>query len=508
MKNFNLLRNAALSVFAMLAVSCSEEPMDQTSAPSEAARPKDMPAVMFYALSDDMTLDGFSTANPRSMLSSVVISGLQAGETLLAIDFRPATGQLYGLGSSSRLYVINPDTGMAHTLGAGPFTPALSGALAGFDFNPTVDRIRVVTSSGQNLRLHPETGAVAVVDGNVNGASGAMIAGSAYTGNVAGSSTTTLYNMDLAGRLYKQMPPNDGTQVFVANINAPISGEGGFDIAPETDWALAIFGQGDNSALYSIDLMTGKAMRMAIYDTGVKYTGLAIQTRPVAYAVNTSNQLVIFNPMNPSVTASKPITGMAAGATVLGIDFRPANGQLYALVSNGQLYGLNTSSGEAMPIGMPISTGLTGTHFGFDFNPVVDRIRIVSDLGQNLRVNPNDGVAIMDGMLNPGSPMINGAAYTNSYFGTTATSLYVLNNTTLFAQNPPNAGTLTAIGPLGITAESWTGFDIGGRSNGAFAILSSEGMSKVYSINTMNGMATSAGNFPGQVTAMAVGPGF
>ncbi len=508
MKNFNLLRNAALSVFAMLAVSCSDEPIDGAGVSTEAARPKNMPAVMFYALSDEMRLDGYSTANPKSMLSSVSISGLQSGETLMAIDFRPATGQLYGLGSSSRLYVINIETGMAHPLGTAPFTPALSGDLAGFDFNPTVDRIRVVTSSGQNLRLHPETGAVAVVDGNVNGAAGAMIAGSAYTGNVAGSSVTALYNIDVTGRLYKQMPPNDGTQVFVGNINAPISGEGGFDIAPETDWALAIFGQGDNSALYSMDLMTGKAMRMAIYDSGVKYTGIAIQSRPVAYAVNTSNQLMIFNPMNPSVTVIKPITGMADGATVLGIDFRPANGQLYALGSNGQLYGLNLSSGAAMAIGMPISTGLMGTHFGFDFNPVVDRIRIVSDTGQNLRVNPNDGVAIMDGMLNPGSPMVNGAAYTNSYFGTTATSLYVMNNTTLFAQNPPNAGTLTAIGNLGFTAESWTGFDIGGRSNGAFAILTANGSSKVYAINTMTGMATAAGNFPAQVTAMAVGLGF
>ncbi len=62
---------------------------------------------------------------------------------------------------------------------------------------------------------------------------------------------------------------------------------------------------------------------------------------------------------------------------------------------------------------------LSGTTFGVDFNPAADRLRIVSDAGQNLRhnVNPN-GVTLADGTLNytAGTPAsgIVAAAYTNN----------------------------------------------------------------------------------------------
>src|SRR5262245_18763380 len=83
------------------------------------------------------------TASPGVAIATVAITGLQGGETALAIDVRPATGQLYLLGSTSRVYVLNPATGVATPVGPA-FTQALSGTSFGFDFNPTVDRIRVV----------------------------------------------------------------------------------------------------------------------------------------------------------------------------------------------------------------------------------------------------------------------------------------------------------------------------------------------------------------------------
>lgn len=152
--------------------------------------------IEFYALGDGNRLDKFSTNDRYDMLSSATITGLGDGVKILAIDFRPATGQLYGLGSNSRIYVINPATGAARPIGAAPFTPALAGTLVGFDFNPTVDRIRVVTNTGQNLRLNPETGVVAAVDGSINGVANAMVTSVAYSNNVAGAATTTLYDID------------------------------------------------------------------------------------------------------------------------------------------------------------------------------------------------------------------------------------------------------------------------------------------------------------------------
>src|SRR5262245_31375538 len=119
---------------------------------------------------------------------------------MLAIDFRPATGQLFGLGSTSRLYTINSTTGVATVVNTaimpGPFNPPLSGSDFGTDFNPTVDRFRVVTDADQNLRLSPVTGAVVGVDTALSYASGDLnfganpnVVGSAYTNSVAGATT-------------------------------------------------------------------------------------------------------------------------------------------------------------------------------------------------------------------------------------------------------------------------------------------------------------------------------
>jgi hypothetical protein len=101
---------------------------------------------------------------------------------------------LYGLGSSNRIYIIDPVTGIARAVTDTPFTPALDGNKFGFDFNPTVDRIRVVSDKGQNLRLHPDTGQVVATDGGLayeDGEAPAVVA-AAYTNSLADAASTTL----------------------------------------------------------------------------------------------------------------------------------------------------------------------------------------------------------------------------------------------------------------------------------------------------------------------------
>jgi hypothetical protein len=250
------------------------------------------------------------------------------------------------------------------------------------------------------------------------------------------------------------------------------------------------------------------------------YTGIAIPTRAVAYAVSTSNDLLIFNPHNPSSVMSKPITGIQMGETILGIDFRPVNGQLYAIGSTSSIYTINASSGVAAVIGalstlpagsttaVPLS--LSGTSFGFDFNPLVDRIRIVSNTGQNLRVNPNTAVALVDSMLNPGKPVVTAAAYENNFAGTTNTELYVIDVDTdkLYEQNPPNAGTLVELGSLGVNVEAANGYDIGGASNTGYALLTASSRTRLYTINPATGAATAKGAFAYSVNGFTVGLGF
>ncbi len=470
------------------------------------------PDIVFYGLSNSNQLIKYNANASQTAISTTTIAGLPAGEKIIAIDFRPATGQLYGLGNTSRLYVINHETGAATALGTASFTPAISGSLAGFDFNPTVDRIRMVTSTGQNLRLNPETGTVAATDMPLNPGTPGVVA-VAYTNSVAGASTTTLFDIDItAGKLYKQDPPNNGTLVEVGSlgVTAVAGNESGFDISPDNMVALANFTVGTNNSLFQIDLTTGKATNLGNFPGTI--IGIAIPTAPVAYAVDNSNNLQIFNFNNPGTPVSKPITGLQVAENILGIDMRPATGQLFALGSTSRIYAINVSSGVATMIGtLPLATLLAGTSFGFDFNPTVDRIRVVSNTGQNLRLNPNDGtVAAVDMPLNPGTPMIAGAAYTNNFPGSTTTVLFDIDPATdkIYTQNPPNNGTLIELGNLGVDATGEVGFDIGGTSNKPYALLNVGGTVRIYSVNITTGAVTQVSTFPNATRGFAIGLGF
>jgi hypothetical protein len=472
--------------------------------------------IPFYALAGGTKLDAYSTKDPATRTGSVAITGLGSGETLLAIDFRPATGQLYGVSSASRLYVINQHTGAARAIGTGPFTPALGGNLVGFDFNPTVDRIRLVTSTGQNLRLNPETGTVSNTDGVINGAAGATLTSVAYTNNTAGATTTALYAINTQNQqLYLVNPPNDGTLVPVGALNLPMSGNGGFDIDAKTGTALGLYVVQGKPTLFTLDLATGAARALAQYSASLNYLGIAIPTRAVAYALAGGSNpgtgtLSTIDLTSPAASAilNKPITGLGPDELFIALDFRPANGQLYALSvqtrpfpnpqGDNPLYTINAATGAATLVAT-LNVRVDSNDPGFDFNPVADRIRIVSSSGQNLRVNPIDGTVIEDAMLNPSGKGIYTAAYSNNFAGATATTLYVMGQVpsgrftsvaTLYQQTPPNEGTLVSIGDLGIPALASGSFDIGGISNKGYAILNIFGSTDLYSIDLATGTAT------------------
>lgn len=498
-------------IFALLAIttltfltSCDKDDANNMETPVVK------PDIVFYGLSNSNSLVKYNANASGTVLANPGITGLPAGEKIIAIDFRPATGQLYGLGNSSRLYIINHETGAVTPVGAASFTPAISGSLVGFDFNPTVDRIRMVTSAGQNLRLHPETGAVAATDMSLNPGSPSVVA-VAYTNSVAGASTTTLFDIDIStGKLYKQDPPNNGTLVEVGSLGITSGNESGFDISPDNMVALASFNIGANSVLHQIDITTGKATSLG--NLSIPLIGLAIPTNAIAYTVDNSNNLQLFNLSAPGTPVSKVIAGLQPGETILGIDMRPATGQLFALGSSSRLYTINMSTGAATSVSpAPFATLLAGTSFGFDFNPTVDRIRVVSNTGQNLRLNPITGdIAAVDLALNPGTPAVSASAYINNFPGATTTVLFGIDPVTdkLYTQNPPNNGTLVEIGALGIDVTTDNGFDIGGTSNKAYAVLTTGSTAKLYTINLTTGAAAEAATFPNTVKGFAVGLGF
>jgi len=468
---------------------------------------EDMPAtgpdVMVYGLTSANELVAFNSNNPKVFTSKTAVSGIPSGEKLLSIDFRPATGELYGLSNASKLYVIHTSTAAARAVSATAFSPSLSGSIASIDFNPTVDRIRLVSNTGQNLRLHPETGATAATDTNVTGAA---ISGVAYTNSKAGALSTVLYDIDAAsGKLFKQDPPNNGTLVEVGSLGTMYTGQAAFDIKHDNSAALLAL----NDKLHLVDLNNGKATHIGSLPQAV--IDLAIPTEAVAYAIDNSNNLQIFNPNSP-MPVSKTVGGLQTGENILGIDFRPLNGQLYALGSSSRIYTINLGTGAATAVGSaPFSTLLVGTDFGFDFNPVVDKIRVVSNTGQNLRLDPvTGGITAVDLAINPSGAMLSAAAYTNNFAGTTATTLFVIDHNTdkLYQQNPPNNGTLVETGALGINITNANGFDIGSMSQKAYLMASVGTSTKIYTVNTTTGAATAVSDFPNAVKGFAVGTGF
>ena len=248
----------------------------------------------------------FDSESPGIITRAVTVTGLQAGESIVAIDARPATGQLYGLGivtgpyvffpdfrtDTGRLYMINPTTGVATQVGTAPFL--LRGA-DGFDFNPVTDEIRL-TSFAANLRINPDNRQVIgtdgllgnVTDGSVN------ISAIAYTSNFPGAISTTLYGIN----------NYDGELVRIGDVNgSPISPDGGkvfpieggrlagnpigFDIAPTGEAFIVQGVVGEIQIgpmlplglpkLVSVNLTTGAATYMkAIGTTPLQVAGLAV----------------------------------------------------------------------------------------------------------------------------------------------------------------------------------------------------------------------------------------
>ena len=247
------------------------------------------PTATAYGTTAANELVRFDRDRPGKVTGRAPISGLRPGEQVLGIDVRPANGRLYLLGSSNQLYTVDPATAVATAVGS-PFTPSVAGSLVGFDVNPMADRIRVVTTTGQNLRLNPDTGAVAGVDTGLAFAAGdrnaplrANVAHAAYTNNQAGAASTVLNDIDAAlDVLATQQPPNDGTLRTAGRLRVDGDGRGGFDIAADGVALAALVPVGSkDTRLYSVDLGSGRARSLGRVGGGLTLTGLAIAPRGV-----------------------------------------------------------------------------------------------------------------------------------------------------------------------------------------------------------------------------------
>ena len=348
--------------------------------PSNAQAPQLEASV--WALTASQKLINFSNLSPGTIARTVTITGLAAGETLVGMDFRPRNGQLFAVSSASRVYLLNTTTGAATVVGTAAFTPAVNGTAFGVDFNPVPDRIRFVSDAEQNLRLNPDTGGVAGTDatiafatGDANQSANPNLVGAAYSNNVAGATTTTMYaidsNLDILVRQGSltgaPVSPNTGQLTTIGALGVNTSEQVGFDIADFNDYALASLTTvgAAQSQLYTINLTTGAATSIGVIGGGEVVRGLAIaptfgpptQTSPIAVA-NAADYA-------PGVVAFDSI------ASVFG-SFQTQDGQ----------------PGSVSP-GTPLPTTLKGV--SVTFNGIAAPLFYVSNTQINLLVPPGDG---------------------------------------------------------------------------------------------------------------------
>jgi hypothetical protein len=250
---------------------------------------------MLHVVTDMLELLTINAAQPTKVLNRVPLSGLAAGDTLVGVDYRVAKGVLFALSKSGRLYTVDTASGVLKPLGNGPAV-ALQGDAFGVDFNPVADRIRVISSSGQNLRLHPETGLVAATDPAPAYASTDKRAGSkpevvaaAYTYNKTDDKLTSNYAIDRNGGYLVTMGSAEGVQPVVSfntgqlfsvgAIGVADMSDASMDIADVTGAAFAAIRLKTHATtrLYSIDLQTGKGTFLGTIGDGAKVLGLAVE---------------------------------------------------------------------------------------------------------------------------------------------------------------------------------------------------------------------------------------
>ncbi|MDO9410937.1 DUF4394 domain-containing protein [Patulibacter sp.] len=398
-------------------------------------------------LTTDNKISTFETGFPAEAAAPVAVTGLATNDKLVGIDFRPQNGYLYGLGyafntttpasSTIQLYAISVRTGLASALGD-PIpvggTPTATTSW-GFDFNPTVDRVRVVSDAGYNGRLNPNDGALVDGDAGTPGVqpdpainpTSVKVDGAAYTNNEQNATVTKLFTLSGADNtLYVQNPANAGTQtagkpVTLSGSGVDFDAVGGFDISPginaAADGSLPAGSAGfvatnttAGATLSLLDLNTGAAVPVgAIGNGGTKVAGLAIQQEttvgglPSVALTSGVGNFYRFNTADPLGGVPQSITGLSPTETPVAIDYRAQNGQLLLLAVNdvsdtGSLYRLDPQTGAATVIGTPGSVAfrtaagatvdLPPSGYDIDVNPTVDRVRVVTTSGLNFRLNP------------------------------------------------------------------------------------------------------------------------
>lgn len=278
-------------------------------APMHAAAADGLDTLTLHAVTrspgQPQALIRFSAAAPGEVQARVALSGLVEHEQVIGIDYRVAYGVLFALTDAGRLYTLDPASGVATPVGDHAFAVTPAGKVFGFDFNPAADRIRIVSDHRQNLRAHPESGALVdarpdeaglqtdapltYAEGDPHAGSVPQVAAAAYTYNQRDEKLTTNYAIDIAtGALIRQgslegaepvVSPNLGLLFTVGSLGVDGLRDAHFDISDVSNTALAALASAAEAGyrLYLIDLDSGRATPIGVIGDGEPLAGLAIE---------------------------------------------------------------------------------------------------------------------------------------------------------------------------------------------------------------------------------------
>lgn len=234
-------------------------------------------AATIYGIDEFDNLVTYNSANPTVFTSVVALTGLT--DTLKAIDFRRANGGLYGLTADRTLVQINRTTGVVTRIGD---VLAVDGTEFGFDFNDSIDRLRLVSNLNDNYVINPNTGAIQAVATDVfypGGTPDPDVTASAYTPAVFGG-TTQLYGIDSRNDLLVTQANSAGTLGVVGALGFNVGSRVSFDIGPDG----AAYVQ-DGNRFYTLNLGTGALTLVGRTTDSIYGIAVAAVPEPTTWAM-------------------------------------------------------------------------------------------------------------------------------------------------------------------------------------------------------------------------------
>lgn len=238
-------------------------------------------AERLYGLTTENSIAVFDSFAPNVTIDGGFVDGLVAGENLIAIDFRPASGQIYLLGSTETVYTFDLATLDATVVGNFSSTADLRGTSFGFDFNPAFsggEFARIISDTDDNRVISGITGQyllpvektdVFFAGGDVNQGINPNIAAISYTNSLGVPTSTQQYGIDATLGVLVTVANNAGTLNTVGSLGVSgLTNELGLDISGATGIAYANLQNGPNSQLYTIDLSTGAASLLGTITSG------------------------------------------------------------------------------------------------------------------------------------------------------------------------------------------------------------------------------------------------